>query len=146
MSRLFNKIDKKEGMNPRERQDFKDSQYFDCDNFNYRYSTAVDCYNKAHEGNSQKSGLTGKVVTEEEWNTIITELRNFVTDKYIPMLKVQVYYWNYDPRGAGFFESGFVFRYGGGHSGGDIIAYSVWDSVNRSGEFVSRLTDDGYII
>lgn len=146
MSRIFCKVDKKEGLNPSARDRFKHSKYFDCDKFNYHYKSAVDCYNKAHGGSSKNNNLTGKVLTEAEWNSVISRLRSFVTDAYIPLLKVEVFFWEYDPRGAGYFESGFVFKYGGGHSGGDIIAYSIWDFVNKSGEMVTRITDDGYII
>lgn len=141
MSRMFIKIDKKVGLNPRERDTFKYAAYFECEKFNYTYSSAVNSYNYAHNGSSINSHLTGKVVSEEEWNSIVTQLRNLVTDKYIPSIHVQVFCWSYDPHGIGHFESGFVFRYGD-----DIVAYSVWDFVNKSGEFVTRMTDEGYMI
>jgi hypothetical protein len=141
MSRHFIKIDTKVGLNPREADVFKHAVYFECDRFNYTYSSAVNSYNYAHNGTSKNSHLSGKVVSEEEWTSIVTQLRNLVTDKYIRLIKVNVFYWNYDPDGAGHFESGFTFKYGD-----DIIAYSVWDFVNKSGEFVTRITDDGYMI
>jgi hypothetical protein len=141
MSREFIKIDKKVGLNPRERDVFKYAAYFECERFNYTYSSAVNSYNYAHNGSSTNSHLSGKVVSEDVWNSIVTQLRNLVTDKYIPMIQVQIFCWSYDPNGVGHFESGFVFRYGD-----DIIAYSVWDFVNKSGVYVTRLTDDGYMI
>lgn len=141
MGREFIKIDKKEGLNPSERDRFKHAVYFECEKFNYSYSSAVNSYNYAHNGTSKNNHLSGKVLTEAEWNTVTTELRKFVTDAYIPLISVFVYFWQYDPKGAGHFESGVVFKYGG-----DIVAYSVWDCANLSGAFVSRITDDGYIV
>ena len=33
MSRIFCKVDKKEGLNPSDKDKFKHSKYFDCDKF-----------------------------------------------------------------------------------------------------------------
>jgi hypothetical protein len=141
MSRIFITISRKQGLNPRERDLFNHAVYFECDKFNYTYSSAVNNYNYAHGGSPIANNLSGYVLTEEEWNTVVTSLRNLVSDKYMHSLSVHVYYWQYDPNGVGHFESGFVFRYGT-----DIVAYSVWDFTNLSNTDVCRITDDGYII
>jgi len=57
MSREFIKIDKKVGLNPRERDIFKYAAYFDCEKFNYTYSSAVNSYNYAHNGSSTHSHI-----------------------------------------------------------------------------------------
>lgn len=130
-----------EGLDIRQKDVFDHASYFECDKFNYTYSSAVNSYNFAHTGTSRNNNLSGKVISPQDWEQLTTDLRRIVGDQNMRSIQVQVYFWAYDIHGAGHIESGYTFR-----NGGRIIAYALWDGANLSGEDIVRITADGYII
>jgi hypothetical protein len=132
---------KPEGLDPWEKDMFDHADYFECVKFDYTYKSAVNQYNYAHTGCSKNNQFSGKVISPEDWEQLTTDIRKVVGDQNMRNIKVQVYYWAYDPHEIGHLSTGYTFS-----NGGRIIAYAVWDRANLSGEMVTRITDDGYII